>query len=259
MNIVITGVGRADSLGYMIAKRFVKGLSHVSSSHHIIGINDEVADDAVLLLGRGAILCDVSEEVEVATTASWINREFDYGRVDILVNCAGVHSLEYIEDVRFSEFERVMRTNAGGILNMTQALLPLLKLDTDKPGTVLNILSTASDIPMTASLSYSASKGAAKIMTLQMARELGIRHGICVFGISPNKLHKTGMSKQVDKRVMEVRGWDEEYMVKYGNSNILCGYETPPEELADFIYFLLQKKSRHGHLAGTIIPYGQQR
>ena len=46
-------------------------------------------------------------------------------------------------------------------------------------------------MPMTCSLAYNASKGAAHIMTLQLARELTKKHGITVFGIAPNKLKGT--------------------------------------------------------------------
>lgn len=126
-------------------------------------------------------------------------------------------------------------------------------------GTVLNILSTAATVPMTASAAYQASKGAASILTLQLARELMNRHGVVVFGISPNKLAGTGMSNQVDARVAEVRGWTPEYTKQYSDSNILCGEETDPRVLGEFIAYLLSSPERHRHLAGTIIPYGYQR
>ena len=146
-----------------------------------------------------------------------------------------------------------MDVNAKGIFKMTQAYLPLL---IESKGTVLNIVSNAAHMPMTCSLAYNASKGAAHIMTLQLARELTKKHGITVFGIAPNKLKGTGMSDAIDDQVVKTRGWTKEYAQQYQLNGLLCGEETPPERVAEFIAFLLQDKDHHKHLTGCILPYG---
>lgn len=171
--------------------------------------------------------------------------------IDILINCAGVNSINYITGVLEDDWDTVMNTNARGIFLVSQALLERLR-----GGTILNIISNASHVPMTASIAYNASKGAAAIMTKQMARELGKTHAITVFGISPNKLKNTGMSKMIDRRVCELRGWTEEQAREYQLAALPAGEETDPQTLAEFIAFLLSTKQRHKYLAGCDIPYG---
>jgi len=136
---------------------------------------------------------------------------------------------------------------------MTQWALPELK---KTHGTVLNIVSNASHMPMTTSLAYNASKGAAHIMTLQLARELTKKHGITVFGISPNKLRGTEMSKDIEDQVVKHRGWTPEYAQQYQLNALLAGEETDPAQLAEFVAFLLSTKPRHKYLTGCILPYG---
>ena len=150
-------------------------------------------------------------------------------------------------------WDKVMDTNAKGIYLMTKMLLPTL---IKNKGTVLNIVSNASHMPMTCSLAYNASKGAAHIMTLQLARELTKKHGITVFGIAPNKLSGTGMSDSIDEQVVKTRGWTKEYAQEYQLNGLLAGEETPPERLAEFVAFLLQSKEHHKYLTGCILPYG---
>lgn len=171
--------------------------------------------------------------------------------LDVLINCAGVNDIDWLENFTEDRWDRIMDTNAKGIYMMTRALLPLL---IESKGTILNIVSNASHVPMTNSLAYNASKGAAHIMTLQLAREL--RGKVTVFGISPNKLANTGMSAYIDERVPEVRGWTYEQAKQYQLNALLAGEETPPELIADLVAYLLESKDRHRFLTGCIIPYG---
>jgi len=173
--------------------------------------------------------------------------------VDVLINCAGINHLDYIEDLETEAWDKVLNTNAKGIYLVSKALLPLLAKSN---GTILNIVSNASHMPMTSSLAYNASKGAAEIMTKQMSRELIKTHGITVFGISPNKLRGTGMSEYIDNRVQEIRGWTAQQARDYQIANLPAGEETEPATLAEFIAFLLSSRQRHRYLAGCIIPYG---
>lgn len=173
--------------------------------------------------------------------------------LDILVNCAGINLTGWLEDIPDGVWDEVMGVNAKGIFKMTQWALPALAA---RKGTVLNIVSNASHMPMTCSAAYNASKGAAHILTLQMARELTKKHGITVFGISPNKLAGTGMSRDIERQVMRDRGWTAEYAQQYQLAALPAGEETDPATLADFIVYLLSSKKRHKYLTGCILPYG---
>lgn len=173
--------------------------------------------------------------------------------LDVLINCAGVNITGWLENYSEHDWNEVMNVNAKGIFKMSQWALPALRRN---KGTILNIVSNASHMPMTTSLAYNASKGAAHIMTLQLARELTKKDGITVFGISPNKLRGTNMSRDIERQVCEHRGWTPEFAEQYQRNALLTGEETDPATLAEFIGFLLSSKERHRFLSGCIIPYG---
>lgn len=173
-------------------------------------------------------------------------------RVDVLINCAGVNKINWLQNVTEDDWDHVMGVNVKGIFKMTQALLPnLLK----NKGTVINIVSNAAHMPMRCSAAYNASKGAALILTKQLAREL-TSQGVTVFSVSPNKLRGTEMSDSIDQQVVATRGWTMEEAQRYQLAGLLTGEETPPEAVAEFIAFLLQDKEHHRFLAGCDIPYG---
>lgn len=173
--------------------------------------------------------------------------------IDILINCAGINKIGYLENFDTADYMDVMDTNAGGIFQMSKICLPQLARS---KGTILNIVSNAAHMPMTSSAAYNASKAAALMLTKQMARELFPRHGITVFSVSPNKLKGTPMSDSIDEQVCATRGWTMEYAREYQLNGLSVKKETPPELVAELISFLLYDKQRHFYLNGVDLPYG---
>lgn len=172
--------------------------------------------------------------------------------VDVLINCAGVNKINWLPNVTEEDWDHVMDVNVKGIFKMTQAFLPSL---IERKGTVINIVSNAAHMPMRCSAAYNASKGAALILTKQLAREL-TSQGVTVFSVSPNKLRGTEMSDSIDHQVVATRGWTLEAAQKYQLAGLLTGEETPPEAVAEFIAFLLRNKFNHKYLSGCDLPYG---
>jgi NAD(P)-dependent dehydrogenase (short-subunit alcohol dehydrogenase family) len=171
--------------------------------------------------------------------------------IDVLVNCAGVNRINWLRDVEDEDWDAMLNTNTKGIFKMAQLCEDRLR---KRGGTILNIVSNAAHMPMRCSAAYNASKGAALILTKQLARELS--PDITVFSVSPNRLAGTGMSKAIDEQVIKTRGWTLEEAQKYQRAGLLAGEETKPERVAEFIGFLLSMKERHKYLTGCDIPYG---
>lgn len=199
--------------------------------------------------GHNVLVYDIKRGLDVLNPNPVLALTF---RVDVLINCAGVNKINWLQNVTEADWDHVMDVNAKGIFKMTQAFLPTL-LKTK--GTVLNIVSNAAHMPMRCSAAYNASKGAALILTKQLAREL-TSQGVTVFSVSPNKLRGTEMSDSIDQQVVATRGWSMEEAQRYQLAGLLTGEETPPEAVAEFIAFLLQDKEHHRFLAGCDIPYG---
>lgn len=188
---------------------------------------------------------DVRDPMETFGAPPW--------RLDGLVNCAGVNKTAWLEGMTDELWDEVVDTNAKGIYKMTQWALPSLAAS---KGVVLNVVSDAAHKPMTTSLAYNASKGAAEIMTKQLAHELFPRWGIHVWGVAPNKLRDTGMSRDIEAQVQALRGWTPEYAAEYQRRSLALGAETEPTHLAQFIAWALSEQTRYQYWHKLIVPFG---
>ena len=168
-----------------------------------------------------------------------------------LINCAGVNKINWMGSVTEEDWDEMLDTNTKALFFMSQACLPALRA---AKGTILNIVSNAAHMPMRSSAAYNTSKGGALILTKQMARELAPH--ITVFSVSPNKLKGTKMSDDIDRQVVKTRNWTLKEAQKYQCAGLITGEETPVEQVAEFITFLLSSKERHKFLAGCDIQYG---
>lgn len=211
------------------------------------GLGAMIADQ-LHALGFKVIPYDIKAGLDVRKPDTTVIPE----RLDVLVNCAGVNYINWLQNLNEDQWDEIMDTNAKGIYLMTQACLPALK---KTEGVVLNIVSNAAHMPMRCSAAYNASKGAALILTKQLARELQL-DGITVFSVSPNKLAGTEMSDSIDKQVCETRGWTMEQAQKYQLAGLLTGRETDPLSCAEFCAWLLAERHRYEALAGCDLPYG---
>lgn len=208
------------------------------------GLGLHVAEE-LRMMGYDVLRYDLAFGQDVLTPV------IDSDKLDVLVNCAGVNGINWLDDVTEDEFDKIIDVNVKGVFLMSQAAAPLLR---ESKGTILNIVSNAAHMPMRCSAAYNASKGAALMLTKQLARELA--PDVTVFSVSPNKLSNTGMSNAIDEQVVRTRGWTMKQAKDYQINGMLTGEETPPEVVAEFIGFLLCEKENHKYLAGCDLPYG---
>lgn len=242
-NFLITGCADGNGLGAKLAKNIR------DTKKHSVIISVDISDNKPDYSDHHFV-CDLSDSKQIGEIFNHINDSFP---IDCLINCAGVNIADWFEDSSVSVFDKTMAINARAIFQTSQILLKNLSA---RKGTILNIVSNAAHNPMRCSLAYNASKSAAKMVTMQMARELTKKHNVTVFSISPNKLAGTEMSKGVDEQIPRLRGWTEEKSQEYQLEALVTGKETDPEMLAEFIAFLVSEKERHFYLSGCDIPYG---
>lgn len=194
---------------------------------------------------------DLTEGVDVADITMVQQAAKKQKKVDVLINCAGYNYMDWIGVFPEAQFNEVMAINVRSIFLTAKYLV-----DKMRKGTILNIISNASHVPMNCSIAYNASKGAAEIMTRQMAKELWQTHDITVFGISPGKMFGTAMTTKGDVRAAELRHMDIEEAHRYQLSKILIREEINPFAVAEFACWLLAEKHRHKFLAGCVLEYG---
>ena len=141
------------------------------------------------------VIADVSEPEDVKKTVAYIKDKF--GRLDVLVNNAGIAPSLPLEQVTLEHFDTLFNINVRGLVDMTLNALPLLK---KSKGNIINISSVAGDKPMPGILIYSSTKGAVNTLTRGMARELassGIRvNAVCPGPIETPIFDKMGLSKK---------------------------------------------------------------
>jgi NAD(P)-dependent dehydrogenase (short-subunit alcohol dehydrogenase family) len=147
----------------------------------ILDRDSEALQAAAAELGNVlAIDADVSRPEDVARSVSEIERT--YGRLDGLVNNAGVADFGPIRETGFDRWRRVMETNLDGPFLMVQAFTDLLAAEGG--GAVVNITSISGLRASTLRVAYGTSKAALAQLTLQQAVELG-ELGIRVNAVAP--------------------------------------------------------------------------
>lgn len=104
-----------------------------------------------------------------------------FGKLDALVNNAGVADFGPIEETDFARWRRVMETNLDGVFLMTQAAIPALK---ETSGAIVNIASISGLRASTLRVAYGTSKAAVIQLTKQQAAELG-EYGIRANAVCP--------------------------------------------------------------------------
>ena len=104
-----------------------------------------------------------------------------HGKIDALVNNAGVADFGPIEDTTYARWRRVMETNLDGVFLCTQAAMPALK---KSQGAVVNIASISGLRASTLRVAYGTSKAAVIHLTQQQAVELG-EYGVRVNSVAP--------------------------------------------------------------------------
>ena len=169
-----------------------------------------------------AIHCDVSKPDQVEAAIKQVDGRF--GRIDALVNNAGVAVFKPILQTSFEEWRQVMDTNLDGAFLCTQAVAPVMLRGSG--GSIVNIASISGLRASTLRVAYGTSKGALIHLTKQQACELGSA-GIRVNAIAPGPV-LTEMAKKVHSTSIIADYFDAIPLNRYGT----------PEEIAEAVGFL---------------------
>jgi NAD(P)-dependent dehydrogenase (short-subunit alcohol dehydrogenase family) len=183
--VLVTGGSRG--LGLLLAREFAREGASVA----ICARDPEELERARMdLVRRGAkvlaLRCDVTDRSQVWETVGRVREHF--GRVDVLVNNAGVIEVGPMEVMTLEDYEEAMKTHFWGPLYMTLAVLPEMRARRD--GRVVNIASIGGKISVPHLLPYSASKFALVGLSEGLRAELK-KDGVVVTTVCPG-LMRTG-------------------------------------------------------------------
>ncbi len=176
-----------------------------------------------------AVPCDVSRPEQVESAAAAVMAR--WGRVDALVNNAGVAVFKPALETSFAEWRHVLGTNLDGVFLCTQAFGAIMR--SQHSGAIVNVASISGLRASTLRVAYGTSKAAIIHLTKQYAVELGT-FGVRVNAVCPGPV-ETEMAKLVHSVAIRSDYHDTIPLGRYGT----------PEEMANVVGFLCSKEASY--------------
>ena len=230
---LVTGAGRG--IGLATARRFLAEGWRVA----LLDIDAALLGDAMARIGQPyetlALHCDVADAPAIGAAVRQAAAHF--GRLDALVNNAGIAVFKPILDTTPEEWSRVLAVNLTGPFLATQAAAPIMA--ETGGGAVVNITSISGLRASTLRVAYGTSKAALAHLTKQQAVELAAL-GIRVNAVAPGPVD-TAMAKAVHTPEIRRDYHDTIPLNRYGLE----------EELAEAILFLCGERA--SYLTGQVI------
>ena len=212
-NVVIDYVAHPEETTALIAKVEAAG-------GHAVGVQADVSRSA-----------DLHAMVQTAVDT--------YGRLDVLINNAGIETRTSLLDTTEADFERVIDINMKSAFFGTQAAAKQF-ISQGGGGLVLNISSVHEDWPMPGNIAYCVSKGGIRMLTRTAGVELGA-HGIRVVNIAPGAV-ATPINASTESDPAKMKALD---------AAIPLGRMAQSSEIADVVVFLASGKA--GYMTATTV------
>ncbi len=226
-NKVAVITGAAKGIGAACASAFAQ---NGAACIYIVDLDFESAKETALRVATvEGCMCvplrvNVADEREVKTVFGIIKEKS--GRLDVLVNSAGICNNTPIDELDMKSWDLTMNVNLKGAFLFAREALKMMRHQ--KKGTIINIASQAGKIGgLTAGADYSSSKAGMLCLTKTLAKNAA-RFGITVNSVAPG-LVRTGMTTIFD----------------YDPETVPLGRIGTPDEIADVVMFLASGLSRY--------------
>ena len=225
---IITGGG--SGIGEAMCKHFADKKAKV-----IILDNNEAEGRRVSQENKSDFIkCDISDEGSVDDAFNQIER--NYGRIDILINNAGIAHIGKITETNPEDFDRIIKINVRGAYLCTRASInSMIK---NNKGCILNMASVASNLGIPDRFAYSTSKGAVYTMTLSVARDY-VDQGIRCNCICPARVH----TPFVDNYLKNNYPGEEKEMFAKLEATQPIGRMAKPEEIAALAGYICSEEA----------------
>jgi 3-oxoacyl-[acyl-carrier protein] reductase len=233
--VVITGGSRG--IGRAVAMKFSEERHRVVIIHYDSDLSAS-EETLRLLAGKGVVAeshrLDVSSKGDVESLFKDIFSSL--GRVDVLINNAGIARDALLMRMSEEEWDTVIRVNLKSVFNCTQAVIRAMVKQ--RSGRIVNISSVVGQIGNPGQANYSASKAGIMGFTKTLAREVAGR-GITVNAVAPGFI-RTEMTENLPEKVRD-----------YFLQQIPLGRAGEPEDVAEAVYWLCSNAA--SYVTGQVI------
>lgn len=228
--------GASSGIGLAIAKIFLQEGATVVMSD----INESEGSKLAQSLGDKAsfIKCDVSKSQEVHQLVSMTLEK--YGKLDIMVNNAGIGALGGVLDCTDEDWAKVISINLSGVFYGAKAAANAMKA-TQTKGSIINMTSILGLVGLAGTVAYSAAKGGVSNLTRASAQDLAPL-GIRVNAIAPGFI-ETNMTKAV---------LADENFVNMIKLNTPLGHVGNVDDIANAALYLASDEAKY--VTGIILP-----
>ncbi|QHA89536.1 SDR family oxidoreductase [Serratia rhizosphaerae] len=221
--IVITGAssGMGEAAARHLAKKGAKLVLAARRSDRIDVLAKEINDQGGTAI---AVATDVTREDDVKKLVDTAVNQL--GRIDVLINNAGVMPLSPLDQVKVNEWNQMIDVNLRGVLHGIAAALPYMKAQ--KSGHIINTASVAGHLVFPASAVYSATKYAVRAFTE------GLRKEACAYNVRATIISPGAVSTELLEHISDkdVQAVNQEYVGKVG---------VPPETYARMVAFAISE------------------
>lgn len=236
-NKIVIVTGGTRGIGLATVEAFLREGATVI----LTGSRQETAEKAVAALKEkdpnakvAGIAPNLSDLASVEAAFQKVAQE--YGRIDVLVNNAGMSDSTPFDKYDEATFEKVMDLNVKGVFTCARAVTPIMQAQGS--GVILNTSSMVSRYGQPSGIAYPTSKFAVNGFTLSLARELG-KHGIRVNAVAPG-ITDTDMMRAVPEQVIQAL-----------SAQIPLGRIGKPEEVANAFVFLASEMA--SYITGVVL------
>ncbi|MDY6940228.1 MAG: glucose 1-dehydrogenase [Cyanobacteriota bacterium] len=232
-NKVAIITGGSGGIGQELCVRLAKEGAKIVINYRSSEEEAEETKEKVEQIGSSAFI--VQADLSKVDQINHLVRETidHFGKVDILVNNAGLEKHADFWDVTESDYDLVLNINLKAVFFTTQAVVKHF-FETNNPGRIINISSVHEELPFPHFTSYCAAKGGVKMITRNLAVELGSR------GITINNVAPGAIATPINQDLLE----DPEQLKKVTN-NIPLGRIGQPEDVAGIVAFLASDEAKY--------------
>lgn len=228
--------GGNSGLGYATAKKFCDN----GYTTYVLGRNEEKTHEACKSMGENAVplIFDLNHLKKIPDMVGKIAKK--EGKIDVLVNNAGINMKKEFTEVTDEEFNKILQTNVMSVFAISREVVKIMK--EKNGGNIVNISSMAAQYGMPKVIAYSASKTAVEGMTRAMAVDLAqynIRVNCVAPGFIKTPMTNKALNSEPDRKE---KVFSRTPMGKMGD----------PEDIADAIFYLASAEAKF--TTGIVMP-----